>query len=87
MRDALRRPPSVAAATRRRPCSSLAASGQAVRAFSISFTGDEADAAAVVIDHQQLLDPALVQQPLAPRCGYGVPQLDGQLRSSCVIRS
>ena len=54
-------PTVVAAATRRRPSASLAALGWAV-AFSMSLTVIEADAAAGLVDHHQLLDPVLVQQ-------------------------
>ena len=64
-RRARRRPSPVpvAAAARRRPCSSLQASGKRC-AFSMSLTVIEADAAISLVDDDQLLDAVLVQQAL-----------------------
>ena len=56
-------PTLVAAATRRRPCSSLQASGILLRLLDV-LDRDEADAAVVVVHHHQLLDAVLVQQAL-----------------------
>ena len=61
--EAARRRPSVAAATRSRPCSSLQAFGLAT-AFSMSLTVIRPTQRYCVVDHQQLLDAVLVQQPL-----------------------
>ena len=56
-------PTVVAAATRSRPCSSLQAFGLAT-AFSMSLTVIRPTQRYCVVDHQQLLDAVLVQQPL-----------------------
>ena len=53
----------VAAATRSRPCSSLQAFGLVDRLLDV-LDRDQADAAVLRIDHQELLDAVLVQQPL-----------------------
>ena len=54
-------PTVVAAATRSRPSPSLAACGMGRRLLDV-LDGDQADAAAGFVDHQQLLDAVLVQQ-------------------------
>ena len=56
-------PTVVAAATRRRPCSSFDGVRVLLRLLDV-LDRDEADAAVLVVDHQQLLDAVLVQQPL-----------------------
>ena len=55
-------PTVVAAATRSRPCASLVASGEAT-AFSMSLTVISPTQWLCVVDHQQLLDPPLVEDP------------------------
>ena len=56
-------PTVVAAATRRRPCASLVALRMGA-AFSMSLTVIRPTQRYCVVDHQQLLDAVLVQQPL-----------------------
>ena len=56
-------PTLVAAATRKRPCSSLQALGCSSRLLDV-LDRDQPDAAIVVVDHEQLLDAMLVQEPL-----------------------
>ena len=78
-------PTVVAAATRRRPCSSLQASGMGDRLLHV-LDGDQADAAIVLVDHEQLLDAVLVQQPLRLVLADALAHRDEASRASSARR-